>query len=66
MNSDFIPSLFLDLIASEKFENILEVNKFFNFIKSPVAKELKMLSYAISAPLKNSFLSLPSEFQGFA
>merc|ERR1711991_783654 len=44
VNSDFIPSLFLVLIASEKFENILEVSKFFNLIKSPVAKELRMLS----------------------
>ena len=37
-------SLFLDLIASEKFENIFGDNKAFSLIKSPLANEVKILS----------------------
>ena len=32
------------LIASEKFENILDESKAFNFIKSPLANAVKILS----------------------
>ena len=42
VNSDFMPSLFLDLIASEKLENILFDNKLFSFIRSPVEKYEKI------------------------
>ena len=45
VNSDLIFSLFLDLIASEKLEKMLGDNKAFNLMRSPLAKEVKILSY---------------------
>ena len=65
VKSDFIFSLFLALIASEKFENIFGESNDFNLIKSPFAKEVSIVSYAISAPLRNSFLSFPLIFLNF-
>ena len=44
VNSDLILSLFLDFIASEKLENIFGDNKAFSLIKSPDAKEVRILS----------------------
>ena len=45
---------------NEKFSFIVDVNKVLSFLTSPLAKAVKIVSYAISAPCKNSFLSFPS------
>ena len=44
LNSYLIFYLFFSLIASEKLENILDDKRAFNFIRSPVAKDVSMLS----------------------
>ena len=44
VNSYLTLSLFLALIASEKFVNIFGDNKAFNLIRSPFANEVKTLS----------------------
>ena len=44
VNSDLIFSLFLAFIASEKLENILGDNNAFSLIRSPLAKDVKILS----------------------
>ena len=44
VNSDLILSFFLALMASEKFVNMFGESKDFNLIKSPVEKEVKILS----------------------
>ena len=58
VNSDLIFSLFLEAIACLKLSAISTVSKLSNFLVSPFAKEVRIVSYAISAPFKNSFFHL--------